>query len=181
MQKLIDILKKINEESSLGGGITQGASMKVGPGEQVATTRFKKPVRKKLAKEDATMLAAGEANISTCTKDDYTKNPSIPNRSSKVIDYKQLYEVDEALINENYHQFKNKTKTRPKQDQFHQAVKEVKKKIAEANKLMEYVDRLQNELNEGEESLKYKKHTENAISQIRESVVRLYKKIKSFK
>jgi hypothetical protein len=181
MQKLVDILKAINEESSVGGGTTAGANMTTGTGEQYSTKKAFKPVRKKLAKEDAPMLAAGKANLKTYKQDGFKANPSIPNRKSKVIDYKKMFEVEEEVINENYNQFRNSTKTRPKQDQFHQAVKEVKKKIAEANKLMEYVDRLQNELNEGGDSLKYKKHTTNALSQIKESVINLYKKVKSFK
>lgn len=231
MPKLIDILKQINEESTLGGGTTAGATFTPGTGEQVATTKGFKPLRKKLTKEDAPMLAAGKANISTSTKDGFTNAPSITNRSSKAIDYKKMFEVSkddigkdfkvvnkdgkrvEAIykgvrgdgdyifdagsetitvrqkdlnakvssLNENYNQFRNKTKFRQGPDQFHQAIKEAKKKIHEVNRLMEYVDRLRNELNEGEEGLKYRNHTEKAISQIKESVVSLYKKVKSFK
>ncbi len=174
--KLTDILRQINEESSVGGGTTAGATATPGVGEQVPTTKaFKKKV-----KEDAPMLAAGKADIKTYTKDGFTSSPQIPNRKSKAIDYKQLYEEDLKEINENYNQFRNKTKTRSGQDQFHQAVREVKKKIAEANRILEYAERLKNELNEGGEPLKYKRHTEGALAQIKESVVNLYRKVKSF-
>ena len=174
--KLTDILRQINEESSVGGGTTAGATATPGVGEQVPTTKaFKKKV-----KEDAPMLAAGKADIKTYTQDGFTKNPHAANRKSKVIDYKQLYEEDQEEINENYNQFRNKTKTRSGQDQFHQAVREVKKKMAEANKILEYAERLRNELNEGGEPLKYKRHTEGALAQIKESVVNLYRKVKSF-
>ena len=174
--KLTDLLRQINEESSVGGGTTAGATATPGVGEQVPTTKaFKKKV-----KEDAPMLAAGKANIKTYTQDGFTANPHKPNRKSKVIDYKQLFEDDLEEINENYNRFRNQTKTRPKQDQFHQAVREVKKKLGEANKIMEYAGRLKNELNEGGEPFKYKKHTEGALAQIKESVVNLYKKFKSF-
>lgn len=151
--KLTDILKLVKEESVTGGT----ANATPGTGEQYSTKKAFKKIPK-----------------------DFKSAPSVPNRKSKAIDYKKMFEVEEEVINENYNRFRNSTKTRPKQDQFHQAVKEVKKKIAEANKLMEYVDRLKNELNEGGDSLKYKKHTTNALSQIKESVVNLYKKVKSF-
>lgn len=159
MKKLADILKEleINEESSLGGGTTSGASATSGVGEQYST---KKAFKSKVPK-------------------DYKSAPSVPNRKSKSIDYKKILEAEEVL-NENYAQFRNKTKNRQGPDQFHQAIREAKKKVAEVNRIMEYVEKLRNELNEGENGLKYRKHTENAISQIKESVVKLYKKIKSF-
>lgn len=179
MKKLTDILKQINEESSVGGGTTAGANMTPGTGEQVGTTKGFKPVKKKLKTEDAPMLAAGKANTKTYSQDGFKVSPSIPNRKSKAIDYKKILEVEKEL-NENYAQFRNKTKNRQGPDQFHQAIREAKKKVAEVNRIMEYVEKLRNELNEGENGLKYRKHTENAISQIKESVVKLYKKIKSF-
>ena len=76
-------------------------------------------------------------------------------------------------LNENYARFRNNTKTRTKPEQFHQAVKEVKKKVNEINRLFEYMDRLKSELNEGEE-LKYKKYTEKSIQQIKESTKQLF-------
>ena len=160
--KLADLLRQINEESSVGGGTTAGATATPGVGEQIATTKaFKSKVPK-----------------------DYKAAPSIPNRKSKAIDYKKILEVEEEEekkeINENYNRFRNQTKTRSSQDQFHQAIREVKKKIGEANRIMEYAERLKNELNEGGEPFKYKKHTEGALAQIKESVVNLYKKFKSF-
>lgn len=156
--KLTDLLRQINEESSVGGGTTAGATATPGVGEQVPTTKsFKKRVPK-----------------------DYKTAPSVVNRKSKAIDYKKILETEEGSLNENYNQFRNQTKTRSNQDQFHQAIREVKKKIGEANRIMEYAERLKNDLNEGGEPLKYKKHTESALAQIKESVVGLYKKFKSF-
>jgi len=81
-------------------------------------------------------------------------------------------EFSDAL-NEGYARFRNETKTRTKPEQFHQAVKEVKKKVNEINRLFEYMDRLKSELNEGEE-LKYKKYTEKSIQQIKESTKQLF-------
>lgn len=82
---------------------------------------------------------------------------------------------------ENYSRFKNETKTRGKADQFHQAIREVKKRVHEINKVFEYVNRLKEELNEGGDGLKYKKHTEAAVSKIKEMVSELNTKMKKFK
>ena len=78
-------------------------------------------------------------------------------------------------LQEGYAQFRNATKMRSKPDQFHQAVKQVKKKMNEINRIFEYVDRLKKELSEGED-LKYKKYTENAFQQIKESAKALFLK-----
>lgn len=84
-------------------------------------------------------------------------------------------------LDESYSKFKNQTKTRGKSDQFHQAVKEVKKKVLEINKMYEYVSRLKEELSEGGSALEYKMHTEKALHKIKEMVSELNKKIKRFK
>jgi len=84
-------------------------------------------------------------------------------------------EDDEDMLQEGYAKFRNETKMRSKPDQFHQAVKQVKKKMNEINRIFEYVDRLKKELSEGED-LKYKKYTENAFQQIKESAKTLFLK-----
>lgn len=84
-------------------------------------------------------------------------------------------------LNESYSKFKNETKTRGKSDQFHQAVREVRKKVQEINRLFEYVSRLKSELSEGEGGLKYKVHTEKALEKIKEMVAQLNQNIKKFK
>lgn len=222
MKSLEEILDELlqNEESSTGGGTTTGATATPGAGEQY----FSK-VRVKKIKEDAPMLAAGKVKHNYAVeKFGYKLAPSIPNRKSGMIDYKQLYEntdmvvsalnnpnlepdvkkmlfhgyqeghitaervldiiaklLDVKGLNENYSQFRNETKTRSKPEQFHQAVKAVKKRVQEINRLFEYVDRLKNELNEAGNSLKYKKHTENALMQIKEMVTQLHLKARKFK
>lgn len=84
-------------------------------------------------------------------------------------------------LKESYSRFKNETKTRGKSDQFHQAIREVKKKVLEINKMYEYVSRLKEELSEGGNALEYKIHTEKALHKIKEMVSELNKKIKRFK
>ena len=80
----------------------------------------------------------------------------------------------EQSINEGYAQFRNETKTRTKPEQFHSAVKDIKKKVNEINRLFEYMNRLQSELSESEGGLKYKKYTERSIQQIKESTKQLF-------
>ncbi len=84
-------------------------------------------------------------------------------------------------INESYSKFKNETKTRGKADQFHQAVRQVRQRVQEINRLFEYVNRLKLELSEGEGGLKYKIHTEKALAKIKEMVMELNQNIKKFK
>jgi hypothetical protein len=84
-------------------------------------------------------------------------------------------------LDESYSKFKTETKTRGKSDQFHQAVREVRRKVQEINRLFEYVSRLKTELSEGEGGLKYKMHTEKALAKIKEMVSELNQNIKKFK
>ena len=86
-----------------------------------------------------------------------------------------LRKLTGMYLKEGYAQFRNSTKQRSKPDQFHQAVKQVKQKMNEINRIFEYVDRLKSELSEGED-LKYKKYTENAFTQIKESAKQLFLK-----
>jgi len=90
-------------------------------------------------------------------------------------------DIKAAGLNENYSKFKTETKTRNSPDQFHQAVRAVKKKVQEINRLFEYVSRLKEELSEGQDGLKYKMHTEKALAKIKEMVNELNKSIKKFK
>jgi hypothetical protein len=134
----------------------------------------------------------------TVTPDDYKKaqslldkikdtNPKIYNAILLLISdiephpYSDMEKMVPQALAENYGRFKNETKTRGKADQFHQAIREVRKKVQEINRVFEYVNRLKNELNEGESGLKYKKHTEAAIQKIKEMVNELNSKVKKFK
>ena len=220
--KIKELLKtKLKQETSATG---TGASVTPGVGMGVAT----KYAFKKKVKEDAPQLAAGKVKDNYAVSHfGFTDAPKVPNRKSKAIDYKELWELDaqnsntdeiltylqaakqngtlspdaqevflqwmntpgasrEEIINvlrkltgmylkEGYAKFRNETKTRSKPDQFHQAVKQVKQKMNEINRIFEYVDRLKSELSEGED-LKYKKYTENAFQQIKESAKALFLK-----
>jgi len=96
-------------------------------------------------------------------------------------DFTSAIQSQYESLNESYSKFKTETKTRGKSDQFHQAVREVRKKVQEINRLFEYVSRLKSELSEGEGGLKYKVHTEKALAKIKEMVASLNQNVKKFK
>jgi hypothetical protein len=88
--------------------------------------------------------------------------------------------VKEELLNEvTYHKFKNEVKFRTKNEQLHKAIREVKRKLAEIDRIVEYTSRMKQELSEGEEGLKYWKKTESNIATISEMVNHLNNKIKN--
>lgn len=103
--------------------------------------------------------------------------PSIPNRPSKMIDYKQLFQEE---LKENYNRFRKDTKTRSASEQYHKAILEVKKRTNELNKLLEYATRLKEEINQVDE-LKSSRHTLNALDKVTETIKEVYIKAKKLK
>jgi len=111
-----------------------------------------------------------------------TEDDTIEVNGIEVQDYNSFASaLDGDQLNESYSKFKNETKTRGKADQFHQAVRQVRQRVQEINRLFEYVSRLKSELSEGEGGLKYKVHTEKALAKIKEMVAELNQNIKKFK
>jgi len=108
---------------------------------------------------------------------------------SKVVDYKKIWEnkmnpliqiVKEELLNEvTYSKFKNEVKYRTKNEQLHKAIREVKRKLMEIDRIVEYTSRMKQELSEGEEGIKYWKATEKNVGQIAEMMTQLNNKIKN--
>lgn len=88
--------------------------------------------------------------------------------------------IKEELLNEvTYNKFKNEVKFRTKNEQLHKAIREVKRKLSEIDRIVEYTSRMKQELSEGEEGLKYWKKTESNIATISEMVNQLNNKIKN--
>ncbi len=87
--------------------------------------------------------------------------------------------IKQELLNEvTYKQFKTEVKYRTKAEQLHKAMREVKKKLSEIDRIVEYTQRMKQELSEGE-GLKYWGRTEKAVGQISEMVNHLNNKIKN--
>jgi hypothetical protein len=163
--------------STTGGGVTNGASWSGGTGEQYAAGT--KKVRKSLG-EDAPMLAGGKkANISTYTKDGFTKAPTAQEAGKKLksIDVEELWEKES--LEENYHRFRNETGRRTKPEQYHEAVKAINKKLDEVNRLLEFTGTLKTELSEGEDIFEVKHNTKKAMDKIQGKVVEAYKKLRT--
>lgn len=101
----------------------------------------------------------------------------------------ELNTIDQALrklrglsgINENYAQFRNETSKRNAPEQLHKAVKAIKQKILELNKLLEYTHKLKSEVSEGTDGFKYSVHTVRSLEQIQEMVKQVYIKTKKLK
>jgi hypothetical protein len=80
-------------------------------------------------------------------------------------------------LNENYHRFKKETVTRSKEQQMHEAMKLVRKKLYEAETVMDYVKTMKEELGLQE----YKSHTNKLMEKLQVSIGEIYKKYKSIK
>ena len=87
--------------------------------------------------------------------------------------------IKEELLNEvTYSKFKNEVKFRTKNEQLHKAIREVKRKLSEIDRIVEYTSRMKQELSEGEEGIKYWKATSKNVATISEMVNQLNNKIK---
>jgi hypothetical protein len=86
---------------------------------------------------------------------------------------------EEILKEGTYSKFKNEVKLRSKNEQLHKAIKEVKRKLMEIDRIVEYTSMMKQELSEGEEGLKYWKTTTNNVSKIAEMVNELNTKIQN--
>lgn len=87
--------------------------------------------------------------------------------------------VSKSGLQENYNRFKRETKMRPKQEQYHEAIKVVNKKLDEVNRILEFTTRMKNELAEGEEILEVKARTSQAMDKIKTKIAEAYKKLKN--
>ena len=159
----------LDEESATGGGeayMTPMAFAKKGQGPNAAT---------KQAEKSGWKLA-----------------PGMP-KNSKVLDYKELWKGKKSAMNESlsdiiknellnevtYSKFKNDVKFRTKNEQLHKAIREVKRKLQEIDRIVEYTSRMKQELSEGEEGVKYWKATQKNVAAISEMVNHLNNKIKN--
>ena len=99
---------------------------------------------------------------------------------SDYISFVSAAEENETL-NENYARFRNQTSKRNGPEQLHKAVQEIKKKLYEVNRLLEYTEKLKSEISEISGEVKYKVHTERALEQITEMIKQTYIKSKKLK
>ena len=114
-------------------------------------------------------------------------------KNSKMLDYKELWKGKKSSMNESlrdiikqellnevtYNKFKKDVKFRTKNEQLHKAIREVKRKLMEIDRIVEYTSRMKQELSEGEEGVKYWKATQKNVATISEMVNQLNNKIKN--
>lgn len=118
--------------------------------------------------------------------------PGMP-KNSKVVDYKELWKGKKSSMNESlkelikqellnevtYSKFKKDVKHRTKSEQLHKAIREVKKKLQEIDRIVEYTSRMKQELSLDEGGVSYWKATESNIGKISEMMNHLNNKIKN--
>lgn len=84
---------------------------------------------------------------------------------------KELHEI-------SYRQFTKEAKSRNSKEAVHKALKEVKQRLKEVNRLIEYTSRMKNELMEEGGDVAWK-FNEMSIQQINEAIKEIYKKSKT--
>lgn len=87
--------------------------------------------------------------------------------------------IEKELINEvTYGKFKKDVKHRTKSEQLHKAIREVKRKLTEIDRIVEYTSRMKQELSE-DGGINYWKATQKNVASISEMVNQLNNKIKN--
>ena len=101
--------------------------------------------------------------------------------------YKQIKPTDrlnskdlwkgESLNESRYNKFKKEIKTRTPQQQLHEGVKAIQRRLDEINKLVEFTIRMKSELKENEESVIYLERTLKSLNKINEKIQEINTKI----
>ena len=99
-------------------------------------------------------------------------------KTLSMADYNKI--VSKALNETRYSQFKKQTEVVKSSTQMQRAVREIKKKLQEANKIVNHTKQLKTELSEISQ-VEYNKRTEVVINQLMKEVASLYKNLKEIK
>jgi hypothetical protein len=86
----------------------------------------------------------------------------------------------ENLNESRYSQFKKQTEIVKPSTQMQRAVREIKKKLQEANKIVNYTKQLKTELSETNQ-VEYNKRTESVMNQLMREIASLYQSLKEIK
>jgi len=195
------ITKKLDEESVSGDagaystpfafrGNKKGDNAATKAAEGEGYTKAKKPKKSKVVDykelwKESDYDKASISNVSSkysaaspssrpslyLQKSEYTAAESMKEALNKII--------KEELLNEgSYSKFKKEVSFRTKSEQLHKAIREVKRKLKEIDRIVEYTSRMKQELSE-DGGLNYWKATQNNINTISEMVNSLNNKIKN--
>ena len=83
-----------------------------------------------------------------------------------------------SLNEGRYNEFKKSTRVRTPAEQLHRAVREIRRKIDEINRLVEYTERMKNEMQSDVSEVNYLKRTKEALSKISARIQETNNKIK---
>lgn len=156
----------------------------MGQGNPIKYTNLLKSeiLKKKGIDESNYDMASPSSRPSDYLKASPSSNPSLylSEKNQKPINETIMDIVKEELLKESsYNKFRNEVKFRSKSDQLHKAIREVKRKISEIDRIVEYTVQMKQELSEGEEGIKYWKSTQSNINNISEMITNLNNKIKT--
>lgn len=98
---------------------------------------------------------------------------------SQIVGGKDIGIYEQDGLSENYHRFKRETRERPKQDQYHEAIRTVNKKLDEVNRILEFTTRMKNELAEEGGILEVKSRTAKTMDKMKMKIAEAYKKLKN--
>ena len=179
--KLGDKVKYNNQEWEIIGFLVNNTirlkSLKGLPSVNVMPEKVELIAESDYDKASVSSQASGYAAASGYTAggikgDDYYKKESM-NTIQDII-------KEELLKEGTYKQFKSEVKYRTKAEQLHKAMREVKRKLSEIDRIVEYTQRMKQELSEGD-GVQYWGRTEKAVAQISEMVNHLNNKINNLK
>jgi len=104
----------------------------------------------------------------------------MPSKLEKIKEMKLNDMIEAGILSEvSYGKFKKEVTFRTKSEQLHKAIREVKRKLSEIDRIVEYTSRMKQELSEGEDGIKYWKATQKNVANISEMVNQLNNKIKN--
>jgi hypothetical protein len=178
--KIGDKVKYENQEweveNILSNGLIRLKNLKGLPSTNVIPSKIEKLKESDYDKASLKGQASGYTAASGYTTggikgDDYYKKESMKESLINII--------EKELINEvTYGKFKKDVKHRTKSEQLHKAIREVKRKLAEIDRIVEYTSRMKQELSE-DGGINYWKATQKNVATISEMVNQLNNKIKN--
>ena len=83
----------------------------------------------------------------------------------------------ESLNEARYSTFKKEIKTRTPQQQLHEGVKAIQRRLDEINRLVEFTSRMKAELKENDEGVMYLERTRKSLTRINEKIQEINEKI----
>lgn len=178
-EKIKKFVGKRLKEMSTGGGATSGFT--AGSGYQHTGKKPKNETKQKIFQKPP-KDGKGVPSVFTPGAKDLSAYKNIGYREvkpSEMIDAKYLWAGKGGLNESRYSQFKKQTEVVKPSSQMQVAIKEIKKRLQEVNKIASYTKQLKTELSETN-SVAYNKRTEVYLEQLMKETAKLYQNLKRF-